>query len=359
MKEINEIIPKDLIEDKNAPTSNEIFKLVKNNIPKKMQHTNTIINPNIFKNQKVLEDFDLNKDVYQRNEKDLIKIDEKTVQLCNGCTVVLIIIILILVSIGLIVAFSVVGKVCYYLIPIPCLIIIACLSLTCTFLTIEPNNAAVLTYYGKYIGTCKESGFFWVKPCTSSKKVSLKSNQYNGSMIKVNEKNGNPVLIGCICVWKIRDTAKVIFGVNNYQGFVSTQVESAVRYVSCRYPYEGKTDDEPSLKNNNEEINQLLKLELERRIKMAGIEIEDARITEISYGQEIASVMLKKQAADITVAAKEKIATGAVDIIEKSIRELEKRNVCDFKADEKTKLVGNMMVVLNMDGHNGSTLIKI
>lgn len=296
-------------------------------------------------------------EIYHKD--NLSKIEEKTIQLNDGCKMLLLLLSLIIVSVILIVVFSVVGGKCLYVLPVPCLTIVVTLCFVGGFITIPPNNAVVITYYGKYIGTCKENGYFWVKPCTEKNTVSLKSNQFNGHMIKVNEKSGNPVLIGCIAVWKIRDTAKVIFGVNNYQGFVGTQVESAVRYVSCRYPYESANPEEPSLKSASEEINQLLKLELERRIKIAGIEIEDARITEISYGQEIATVMLKKQAADVSVAAKEKIATGSVQIIEKSMKEIENRQICDFKPDEKTKLVSNMMIVLNMDGHSGSTLIKI
>ena len=181
---------------------------------------------------------------------------------------------------------------------------------------------------------------------------SLKSNQYNGNKIKVNDKKGSPVKLGLVAVWKVRDTAKVIFGVNNYQQFVNTQAESAVRFVGCKYPYESENENEPCLKAGSEEINQILKLELERRVKIAGIEIEDARITEISYGDEVATAMLEKQTSEIKVMAKEKIALGAVDVIEKSIKEIERRNVCQFQNEEKVKLVSNLMLILNTNSNN-------
>ena len=171
-------------------------------------------------------------------------------------------------------------------------------------------------------------------------------------MIKVNDKKGSPVKLGLVAVWKVRDTAKVIFGVNNYQQFVNTQAESAVRFVGCKYPYESENENEPCLKAGSEEINQILKLELERRVKIAGIEIEDARITEISYGDEIAIAMLEKQTSEIKVMAKEKIALGAVDVIEKSIKEIERRNVCQFQNEEKVKLVSNLMLILNTNSNN-------
>ena len=136
------------------------------------------------------------------------------------------------------------------------------------------------------------------------------------------------------------------------------QTESAIRYIANKFSYDSSEENEPTLKSGNEEINTLLKLELQRRTKLAGIEIEDARITEISYGNEIASMMLQKQAADGVISSKKKIAQGAIQIIDDSIKELEKRNVCKFKEDEKSKLVSNMMIILNMD-KGGNAIIKV
>mgnify|MGYP004447834237 FL=1 len=300
--------------------------------------------------------------MYQIDETN--KIEEKITKLCPGNVALIRIFIslgLCLIFFFLILFFLFTYEMVFLLaiLPIDILCIIVTLAFLCHLQTINPNEALVLTYYGQYIGSVKESGLFWIKPCTTINKVSLKSTQFNGNMIKVNDKKGSPVKLGCVAVWKIRDTAKVIFGVNNYDNFVSTQTESAVRFVGCKYPYESLDESEPSLKAGSEEINQILNLELERRVKIAGIEIEDARITEISYGDEIAAVMLEKQTSEIKVLAKERLALGAVDVIEKSIKEIENRNVCQLNNQDKSKLVCNMMLVLNTNNNNGNNIIKL
>ena len=287
-----------------------------------------------------------------------INFSEKILDLSDGCCLLIIFLIIILLCIILIVVFIVVGDTCYYLIPIPGLGLIVCIILCCNFMTISPGEALVLTYYGKYIGTCKKSGFFWIRPCSTKSLMSLKSNHYNGNMIKVNDKDGTPVLIGLVCVWRIRDTVKATYCVKDYNSFMSGQTESAIRFISNKFSYDSSEENEPTLKSGAEEINTLLKLELQRRTKLAGIEIEDARITEISYGNEIATMMLQKQAADAVISSKQKIAKGAIQIIDDSIKELEKRKVCKFKDEEKSKLVSNMMVVLNMD-KGGNAIIKV
>lgn len=207
------------------------------------------------------------------------------------------------------------------------------------------------------MGTCKSPGFYYIRPCTDRSLISLQSNQFNGNMIKVNDKEGTPVLLGVVSVYRINDTVKATYGVKNSDNFMQAQTESAIRYIANKFSYDSNDENEPTLKSGKEEINELLKLELQRRTKIAGIEIEDARITEISYGDEIANVMLQKQAADAIIHSKAKIAKGAVDIIDDSIKELEKRNVCKFSDEERCRLVGNMMVVLNMD-KGGNAIIN-
>jgi len=288
-----------------------------------------------------------------------INFSEINLDLLDGCCALLIFLAIILVCIILIVVFIVVGDNCFFIIPIPCLGIIVCVFLICgNFITISPGEALVLTYYGKYVGTCKNCGFFWVRPYTQKSLISLKSTHYNGNMIKVNDKDGTPVLIGLVCIWRIKDTVKVTYCVRNYVDFMKGQTESAVRFIANKFSYDSNEENEPTLKSGNEDINTILKLELQRRTKIAGIEIEDARITEISYGSEIASMMLQKQAADAVISSKKKISKSAVQIIDDSIKELEQRKVCKFKDEEKSKLVANMMVVLNMD-KGGSAIIKV
>ena len=290
-----------------------------------------------------------NNNLLKSQTTSAINFSERELDLNNGCTFLLVLIIILIISIVLFIIFIVVGKTCYYIIPVPGLSLIVCLFLLCNLTTIPPGYALVLTYYGKYLGTCKSPGFYWIRPCTEKSLISLKSIQFNGSMIKVNDREGTPVLIGVVSVYHINDTVKATYGVKDSDGFMKAQTESAIRFIANKFSYDSNEENEPTLKSGNEEINELLKLELQRRTKMAGIEIEDVRITEISYGNEIATLMLQKQAADAIINSKAKIAKGAVDIIDNSIKELEKRNVCKFNDDEKSKLVGNMMIVLNMD----------
>lgn len=277
---------------------------------------------------------------------------EKELNLLKGATMVKIIVPSILISAALIGVFAALGGTLLFIIPLPALVVIVCLCLTCNFITVAPNEALVLSYYGKYLGTCKEPGYYWLRPFCNSSKVSLKSNHYNGSKIKVNDKEGTPVSLGLVVVWRVRDTAKVIYDVENYQGFVITQTESAIRFVGCKYPYESSKPGEICLRSGNESINEELRQELERRVWQSGIQIEDARITEIEYGNEVAGMMLKKQTAQSGILAKEMIVKGSLDLIDYSLKEMEKRAMCKLTDEDKTKYVMNMMTLLCMDNGN-------
>ena len=313
-----------------------------------------------FKNRmaSLFKEFEHDKNNLLKNQtSSAINFSERELDLINGCKFLLVILIIIIISIILIIIFIVVGEPCYFIIPVPVLCLLVSLFLLCNLTTIPPGYALVLTYYGKYLGTCKNPGFYWTRPCSEKSLISLKSIQFNGNMIKVNDREGTPVLIGVVSVYHINDTVKATYGVKDSDGFMKAQTESAIRFIANKFSYDSNEENEPTLKSGSEEINELLKLELQRRTKMSGIEIEDARITEISYGNEIATLMLQKQAADAIINSKAKIAKGAVDIIDNSIKELEKRNVCKFNDDEKSKLVGNMMIVLNMD-KGGNAIIN-
>ena len=217
----------------------------------------------------------------------------------------------------------------------------------CGFVTISPNEAVVYEYFGKYIGTVKDNGFFYGYPLATQRKVSLRSNQYNGERLKVNERDGNPVELGIIVVWRIGDTAKAVFDVVNYEGFIRTQSEAAIRYIGCKYPYEPIVPGEISLRGGHEIINKELRQELEKRVKISGIIIEDARVTEISYGAEVAKMMLQKQASNATVYAKDAIVKGATSAVLKSLDEFQKNGV-EFSNEEKAKFVTGIMNTLCM-----------
>ena len=213
------------------------------------------------------------------------------------------------------------------------------------FITIAPNEAVVYHFYGRYLGTVKENGYFYGYPLAKTFRISLRSNQYNGTKLKVNERDGNPVELGIIIVWKIGDTAKAVFDVENYNDFIEAQAEAAIRYVGCKYPYEPVVPGEISLRSGHEIINKELKQELERRIAVSGIFIEDARITEISYGAEVAKMMLQRQASLATVFAKDAIVKGATKTVLNTLNEFQKNGVAMSKS-EKANYIIDMMNTL-------------
>ena len=215
------------------------------------------------------------------------------------------------------------------------------------FHTVSPNNAIVFEYYGRYIGTLKDNGYWYGYPRATTRKISLRSIQYNGNRLKVNERDGNPVELGIIVLWKIGDTAKAVFDVVNYNQFIEAQSEAAIRYIGCKYPYDPVVPGEISLRGGHEIINKELREELERRIKPSGIVIEDARVTEISYGPEVAKMMLQKQASSAQATAKENIVKGATNAVINSINQFEK-NGCKFTDEEKVKYITSMMNTLCM-----------
>lgn len=252
------------------------------------------------------------------------------------------------------ISFAVGGKILLLLIAaIPsgiaclCIIFFIFFCAGCGFITVNPNEAYVYQYYGKYIGTLKENGYFWGYPLATKHKVSLRSNQYNGNKLKVNDGEGNPVELGIIVVWRIGDTAKAIFDVIKYEDFIQTQSEAAIRYIGCKYPYEPSSPGQISLRGGHEIINKELKEELERRVKVSGIVIEDARLTEIEYGAEVAKMMLQKQASNATVYAKDAIVKGASNAVINSLKEFE-NNGYKFSDEEKAKYITRMMTTLCM-----------
>ena len=281
---------------------------------------------------------------------------EKEYKAFNGCKTICFTIVLIILSIIFIIIGGILTELkdnilmtilSVVLLSIGIISIITAFCFFCIGYKINtPNNAYVFTYYGKYIGTLKEVGFFWVNPFYTSTSISLKYKNLNSEIIKVNDKVGNPIMMGCVIVWKVRDTAKAIFDVENYNYYVKVQTESAIRYIGCMYPYDKVNEDDICLRSGHNEINNALQKELSERLKHAGIEVVEARVTELSYASEIANVMLKRQAAEAIIAAREKIVQGAVSITGHAIDSLQINNICDLKDDEKSDLISNMLVVL-------------
>lgn len=226
----------------------------------------------------------------------------------------------------------------------------------------EPNVARVMIFFGRYQGTCRRVGFFWVNPFMDRKKLSLRLRNMDIDPIKVNDKSGNPVLIGMVLVWKIRDTYRVVFdldtqslgagasGISNaaLDKFVRIQSDAALREVTGRFAYDRMAghNDELTLRDGSEEINELLEHKINERLAMAGIEVVEARINYLAYAPEIAAVMLRRQQADAIITAREKIVEGAVSMVEMALERLEHNNVVDLTPAQKAAMVSNLLVVL-------------
>jgi len=218
-------------------------------------------------------------------------------------------------------------------------------------MVVNPNESSVLVLFGEYKGTIKTNGFFWVNPFYVKKKISLRARNLNREPIKVNDKLGNPIMIGCVLVWKVRDTFKAAFEVDDYIHFVDIQSESATRKLAGHYAYDNFDDEqkEITLRAGGEEVHQALERELSERLTMAGIEVMEARISYLAYASEIAGAMLRRQQATAVVAARTKIVEGAVSMVELALDHLSKKHIIDLDEDKKATMISNLMVVLCSD----------
>tara|TARA_B100001093_G_scaffold520472_1_gene616371 strand:- start:11880 stop:12752 length:873 start_codon:yes stop_codon:yes gene_type:complete len=218
---------------------------------------------------------------------------------------------------------------------------------------INPNTAKVLLLFGKYKGTVKKNGLYWVNPFYAKRKISLRASNFDSERLKVNDKIGNPIMISTILVWRVTDTYLASFEIDDYKNFVRVQTDAAVRKLASMYPYdnfeEGTEDEHVTLRSSINEVSEALEKEIQERLSMAGIEVLEARIGYLAYAQEIANAMLKRQQATAIVAARHKIVEGAVGMVEMALQQLSEKEV--VKLDEKTKasMVSNLMVVLCSD----------
>lgn len=219
------------------------------------------------------------------------------------------------------------------------------------FLVINPNESAVLILFGAYKGTLKRNGFYWLNPFYTRKKISLRARNLDSDPIKVNDKIGNPIMIGIVLVWRVRDTFKAAFEVDDYTHFVEIQSEAAIRKLAGHYPYDNFEDDqaEITLRSGGEEVNEALEEELTERLAIAGIQVMEARISYLAYASEIAGAMLRRQQATAIVAARQKIVEGAVSMVEMALEQLSEKKVVELDEDKKAVMVSNLMVVLCSD----------
>jgi regulator of protease activity HflC (stomatin/prohibitin superfamily) len=216
---------------------------------------------------------------------------------------------------------------------------------------VNPNESCVLVLFGKYSGTLKKNGFYWINPFFTRKRISLRARNLNSDPIKVNDKIGNPIMIGIVLVWKVENTFKAAFEVDDYIRFVDIQSEAAIRKLAGAYPYDNFDDEEAeiALRSGGEEVNQQLEDELRERLEIAGIHVMEARIAYLAYASEIASAMLRRQQASAIVAARQKIVEGAVSMVEMALDQLSKKEIIELDEEKRAAMVSNLMVVLCSD----------
>ncbi|HCE58753.1 MAG TPA: hypothetical protein DER09_13230 [Prolixibacteraceae bacterium] len=246
-----------------------------------------------------------------------------------------------------ILAAAVIGFINFWIIPAIILVVLF-IFLAVGFTVVDPNQSCVMVLFGAYKGTIKSNGFYWVNPFFVRKKISLRARNFDSETIKVNDKLGNPIMIGLVLVWKVQDTFKAAFGVDEFEHFVVVQSEAALRKLAGIYPYDNIEDEKAklTLRESTEEVNDQLEAEIKERLDMAGIQVIEARINHIAYAQEIAQAMLKRQQATAIVAARFKIVEGAVSMVEMALDELSKKHIVDLDEEKKATMVSNLMVVL-------------
>jgi len=293
--------------------------------------------------------------------------NEVTVQ--NGWVMLSLLIVLVAINIGLVAAQAVRGP----LLLVFVIDMIVIVFLIPGFFSLQPNEARVLVLFGAYKGTVRKSGFHWgnsfytngpqlqtprkrlnqapadnppANRTLGRNKISLRARTLNGEKLKVNDRRGNPVEIAAVVVWRVQDTAQAVFDVDNYDNYVTTQSESALRHLASRYSYDDGGDNEATLRSNVDEVSQALRAELEERLSKAGVTVDEARLTHLAYAPEIAQAMLRRQQAEAVIAAREKIVHGAVSMVDMALKELAQKRVVDLDDERRAAMVSNLMVVL-------------
>jgi regulator of protease activity HflC (stomatin/prohibitin superfamily) len=216
------------------------------------------------------------------------------------------------------------------------------------FTVVNPNGSCVMVLFGAYKGTIRENGFFWVNPFYMKRHISLRARNFDSEPIKVNDKIGNPIKIGFVLVWRVAETYKAVFEVDDYQHFVLVQSDAALRKLAGLYPYDNLEDHEAvmTLRSGGEEVNDELEKEIRERLVIAGIQVIEARINYIAYAEEIANAMLRRQQATAVVAARFKIVEGAVSMVEMALEQLSDKKIVELDEEKKAAMVSNLMVVL-------------
>jgi len=299
-------------------------------------------------------------------------------RLPNGWLMLPVLVLLLLGDIGLMIysiaAGSATGEPNVPLLVVSMVLMPVCIILLTGLFTLQPNEARVLVLFGAYKGTVREPGFHWGNPFYSNgpqqwraklaaaeakgrgdkpaavrpgrNKISLRARTYNSPALKVNDKRGNPIEIAAVLVWRIQDTAQAMFDVDNYETYIQTQSESALRHLASLYAYDDGEENESTLRSNMDEVSRALRAELQERLAKAGVVVDEARLTHLAYAPEIAQAMLRRQQAEAVIAARQKIVHGAVSMVDMALRDLAEKHVVQLDDERKAAMVSNLMVVL-------------
>jgi regulator of protease activity HflC (stomatin/prohibitin superfamily) len=275
---------------------------------------------------------------------------EKPLQLGNGYVVLVMVILSFLVSLGLFIGgaillekketlggWSMGGGILLFVVTV---------VVSIGFVTLLPNEACLYTLFGAYKGTARDSGFWWTNPFMTKRKLSLRSRNLEGAKLKVNDKQGNPIEIAVVVVWRIEDTAQAAFDVENFETYVRIQSETAVRHLANSYAYDHGEEHEITLRSGMDEVSQALTKELQERLSKSGVHVEESRLTHLAYAPEIAQAMLRRQQAEAVIAARTKIVHGAVTMVQMALQDLSERNIVQLDEERKAAMVSNLLVVL-------------
>lgn len=211
---------------------------------------------------------------------------------------------------------------------------------------VHPNEARVLVLFGKYIGTVRDTGFWWANPFTVKQKVSLRIRNFNSEKLKVNDLHGNPIEIAAVVVWHVVDSSRALFDVDNYEQFVAIQAETAIRTLATEYPYDAQDGERSSLRGNQQEIADALKVMLQTRLEVAGVDVIESRLSHLAYSAEIAQAMLRRQQAQAIIAARKLIVEGAVGMVDQALKSLAEQHIVTLDEEKKAQMVNNLLVAL-------------
>jgi regulator of protease activity HflC (stomatin/prohibitin superfamily) len=276
---------------------------------------------------------------------------EKVTKVYNGFLMLAVGFIL-LIATALLFIFSQDGSIAWMIALAVVLLLIAVILFFPGLFIVNPNEARVMVLFGKYAGSVRQNGFFWANPFYSKKKISLRARNLSGQKLKVNDKIGNPIEIAAVIVWKVDDTFKASFDVDNYEQYVIIQSEASVRHLAQSYPYdsfEEMNEEQLTLRASTDKISQMLEKELRERMNRAGIEIIEAKLSHLAYAPEIAEAMLRRQQASAVVAARSQIVNGAVSMVEMALNQLSEKQLVELDEERKAVMVSNLLVVLCSD----------